>query len=55
MTVSTKEVMQFIKMTPFQKERLKSEDPERYNELKKEMDRKFPLEDNSVSSEVSPK
>lgn len=53
MTVSTKEVLAFIKMTPFNKARLQQSDPDRYEELKKEAKKQFdPESDLSVKEEV---
>jgi len=56
MTVSTKEVLAFIKMTPFNKARLQQSDPDRYEELKKEAKKQFdPESDLSVKDEVASK
>jgi hypothetical protein len=56
MTVSTKEVLAFIKMTPFNKVRLQKDDPERYEELKKEAKKQFdPESDPALKDDVVPK
>lgn len=53
MTVSTKEVLAFLKMTPFKKIRLQEEDPEKYEELKKEAKKQFnPESDPELKNEV---
>jgi hypothetical protein len=52
--VTEKQVMAFIQLTPFAKERMAQNDPDRYKELKKEMERLFPLEGNE-SGEVTSK
>lgn len=56
MTVSTKEVLAFIKMTPFNKARLQQSDPDKYEELRKEAKKQFdPESDLSVKDEVASK
>jgi hypothetical protein len=49
----TYSITEFIRLTPFEKQRLRESDPAQYQKLFAEMEKQFPKDDNSASSFVS--
>jgi hypothetical protein len=46
-------VTEFIRLTPFQKQRLREIDPEQYQKLFQSMERNFPKEDHNAARLIS--